>query len=164
MACVVIIRFVNFIYAIISVLIAQTAGVIGSIFTVSNVGEWYTTLVTPSFNPPAWVFGPVWTMLYTLMGIAAYLVWRKIDAPGAKPALTLYGVQLALNALWSILFFGLHSPGGALAEIVLLWFAIIATMVAFARVSRLAAWLLAPYILWVSFAAYLNYAIWMLNQ
>lgn len=163
-ADVAIITFVNFVYAIISILIAQAAGAIGSIFTVSSVGGWYTTLAKPELNPPAWVFGPVWTTLYTLMGIAAYLVWRKIDAPGAKLALTLYVVQLALNALWSILFFGLHSPGGALVEIVFLWLAIVATIVAFARVSRLAAWLLAPYILWVSFAAYLNYAIWMLNQ
>lgn len=154
----------NFIYAIISILIAQAAGILGSVFTASNVGGWYTTLAKPELNPPAWVFGPVWTTLYTLMGIAAYLVWRKIDAPGAKLALTLYGVQLALNALWSILFFGLHSPGGALVEVVFLWLTILATIIAFAKISKSAAWLLVPYILWVSFAMYLNYMLWMLNQ
>lgn len=125
---------------------------------------WYATLAKPALNPPSWVFGPVWTTLFALMGIAAFLVWRKgTHRRNIKIALGIFGVQLALNTLWSILFFGMQNPGVALVEITLLWLAIVATIIAFARISRPAAWLLAPYILWVSFAAYLNYAIWAVN-
>ena len=146
------------------VALAQGAGLIGSRFTTSAISGWYTTLVRPDIAPPNWVFAPVWTTLFLLMGIAAYLVWRRgWERPRVRIALAVFGVQLVLNTLWSIVFFGLQNPGAALIEIVLLWCAIIATIVSFARVSRLAAWLLVPYLLWVSFASYLNYAFWILN-
>lgn len=126
-------------------------------------GEWYATLRKPSWNPPAWVFGPVWTALYTMMAVAAWLVWRRGGWAAQRRPLALFLVQLALNAGWTPLFFGLKSPGLALAEIGLLWLAIVGTLIAFARVSRAAAWLLAPYLAWVSFAAALNFALWRLN-
>lgn len=141
-----------------------SAGAIGSVFTVSSVSTWYTTLVKPALNPPAWVFGPVWTTLFVLMGVAAFLVWRRgWGRHEVRVALGIFLVQLVLNTFWSIIFFGMHDPGTALIEIVFLWLAILATILAFARVSPTAAWLLAPYLLWVSFASYLNYSIWMLN-
>ena len=160
----------NIFKLIIAIVVAELAGIIGSFFTAPAVqSDWYVELVKPALNPPAWVFGPVWTTLFALMGIAAFLVWSSYakatedKKKGVKLALTLFGIQLVLNILWSIIFFGLHSPGGALTLFVFLWLAIFATMIAFAKISRPAAWLLAPYIVWVSFAAYLNYAIWMLN-
>lgn len=120
---------------------------------------WYDQLIKPALNPPSWVFGPAWTVLYVLMAVAAVLVWRKKK----WNALAIFGVQLALNLIWTPLFFGLHSPSWAFVDIVLLWGAIVWTIVAFSKVSKTAAWLLAPYILWVSFAAYLNFSIWLLN-
>ena len=132
--------------------------------TSKGVETWYPTLLKPSFNPPSWVFGPVWTALYILMGVAAYLVWRKgLATDGVRPALTLFAVQLLLNGLWSLLFFGLQAPGWALVEIVFLWLAIVATLIAFRGVASAAGWLLAPYLAWVSFAAILNASIWSLN-
>ena len=154
----------NSIYALVSICIAQMAGIIGSVFTVSSVNGWYTTLVKSTLNPPSWVFGPAWVTLYTLMGLAAYLVWRKRHLPGAKLALTWYGVQLVLNALWSVLFFGLQQPGLAFAEIVALLACIVVTSVLFWRVSPLAGALMIPYIAWVAFASYLNVSIWLLNH
>ena len=156
---------INSIYEILKVIaaivICELAGVIGSLFTVSSVGTWYSTINKPSFNPPSWVFGPVWITLYAMMGISLYLVWRS----GNRSWLVfgVFGLQLILNALWSILFFGLHSPGLAFAEIILLWLSIIASIVLFFGTSRPAAYLLIPYVLWVSFAAVLNFAIWRLN-
>jgi tryptophan-rich sensory protein len=145
-------------------LLSNSAGLIGSIFTASSIPTWYATLVKPSFNPPSWVFGPVWTLLYTLMGLAAFLVWKrgwkKLEV---KSALLVFGIQLTLNALWSIIFFGMKELGIALGEIALMWLAIVATIRAFARLDRRAAWLLAPYLAWVTFAATLNYALWTLN-
>jgi tryptophan-rich sensory protein len=149
---------------IIAVAVSELAGVIGSAFTAPSVAGWYPTLAKPDLNPPAWVFGPVWTTLFALMGIAAFLVWKRgLDRRDVKIALGIFVGQLALNTLWSIIFFGLRSPGGALIEIVFLWFAILATVIAFHKFSRPAAWLLVPYLLWVSFAGYLNYSIWILN-
>lgn len=146
------------------VAVSQLAGIIGSAFTMPSLDGWYVALAKPAFNPPAWIFGPVWTVLYVLMGIAAFLVWKKgWGRKGVKTALAVFAGQLALNALWSIIFFGLRNPAGALINIAFLWLAILATIVAFAKISKPAAWLLAPYILWVSFAAYLNFAILMLN-
>ncbi|MDO8492994.1 MAG: TspO/MBR family protein [bacterium] len=154
---------------IIAIAVSELAGIIGSVFTIPSVAGWYAGIVKPALNPPAWVFGPVWTTLFALMGIAAFLIcssYAEASADkkkGIKVALILFGIQLVLNTLWSIIFFGLHSPGGALVEIIFLWLAILATIIAFAKISRPAAWLLVPYILWVSFAMYLNYAIWSLN-
>lgn len=147
-----------------SLVIPQLAGAIGTIFTSSSIPTWYTTLNKPSFNPPNWIFGPVWTILFLLMGIALFLVWQKgIHKKEVKIAITIFGIQLVLNTLWSILFFGLQSPQYALVEIVFLWIAIVATIITFYKVSKCAAALLLPYILWVSFAAYLNYTLGMLN-
>lgn len=154
---------------IIAIVVSELAGIIGSVFTMPSIASWYAGIVKPAINPPAWVFGPVWTTLFALMGISAWLVWKKLDSrlrdndKKIKISLGIFIGQLVLNTFWSIIFFGLHSPGGALIEIVFLWFAILATIVAFAKISRLAAWLLLPYIIWVSFAMYLNFAIWMLN-
>ena len=149
---------------IIAITISELAGVIGLIFTAPSIAGWYADLIKTVFNPPAWVFGPVWTTLFVLMGIAAFLIWKKgLQRKDVRIALGIFLGQLILNTLWSIIFFGLHSPGGALVEIIFLWLAILATIITFARVSKPAAWILAPYILWVSFAAYLNYAIWVLN-
>ncbi len=149
---------------VIAIVGSELAGIIGSVFTAPAIAGWYATIVKPELNPPAWVFGPVWTTLFALMGVAAFLIWKQgLERRDVRIALGIFVGQLALNTLWSILFFGLQNPGAAFIEIVILWFAILATIVAFARISRPAAWLLAPYILWVSFASYLNFSIWMLN-
>jgi translocator protein len=126
-------------------------------------GEWYASLKKPSWNPPGWIFGPVWSALYTMMAVAAWLVWRRGGFAAQRGPLTLFLVQLALNAAWTPLFFGLHWPGAAFVEIVLLWLAIVATIAAFHRASRPATLLLVPYLAWVSFAAALNLALWRLN-
>ncbi len=147
-----------------AIVITQCAGIIGSLFTSSAIPTWYATLVKPELNPPSWVFGPVWTTLYLLMGISAFLVWQRgWERRDVRRALSVYIVQLVLNALWSIVFFGMQSPGGALVTIAALFVSIVWTMVVFYRISRPAAYLLIPYILWVGFASYLNYAIYVLN-
>jgi tryptophan-rich sensory protein len=146
---------------IICIVLPNLAGLIGSVFTSSSVSTWYTTLVKPSFNPPGWVFGPVWTTLYILMGISLYLIWT--NKKRTNIALWMYGIQLVLNALWSFLFFGLRNPLAAFIEIIILWIAIVATIIYFYKISKPAAYLLIPYILWVSFAAVLNYSLFVLN-
>jgi len=128
-----------------------------------NAGSFYTQLVLPEWSPPSSVFGPVWAVLYALMSIAAWLVWRVDGFRAARGALSLFLMQLALNALWSWLFFGWHRGALAFADILLLWIMIIATMIAFWRVRAVAGALLVPYLLWVSFASALNYALWQLN-
>ena len=149
---------------LIAIAVSQSVGLIGSLFTASSVTSWYTGIAKPALNPPSWVFGPVWITLFTLMGIAAFLVWKKgWKQRSVRIALSVFLGQLVLNTLWSILFFGLQSPGSALVEIVVLWMAITATIIVFSRISKGAAWLLVPYLLWVSFATYLNYCIWLLN-
>jgi len=136
------------------------AGWIGSRFM---PGEWYASLAKPAWTPPSAVFGPVWTALYVLMGVAAWLVWRKAGFSGAPVALGLFVTQLALNALWSYLFFGAHRPGAAFAEIVVLWCVILATAIGFWRIRPAAAALLIPYLCWVGFASALNFQLWRLN-
>ncbi len=154
----------NTLKLIVAIVVSELAGIIGSVFTTPSIAGWYAGIVKPVLNPPAWVFGPVWTTLFALMGIAAFLVWKKgLDRKDVKIALSIFIGQLVLNTLWSIIFFGLHSPGGALIEIMFLWLAILATIIAFAKISKPAACLLLPYIIWVSFAGYLNYSIWQLN-
>lgn len=148
----------------IAIITSEFAGIIGSVFTAPSITGWYAGIIKPDLNPPAWVFGPVWTTLFALMGIAAFLVWKKgLDRSDVKIALGIFMGQLILNTLWSIIFFGFKSPGVAFVEIIFLWLAILATIIAFAKISKPAAWLLVPYILWVSFAAYLNYSIYALN-
>lgn len=139
-------------------------GFLSSLAVMGQVETWYRSVERPWFTPPNWIFGPVWTLLYILMGIAAGLVWNQgIERQDVRRALSFYGVQLVLNALWSILFFGLHTPGLALAEIAVLWVFIILTMIAVARVRKASAWLMLPYICWVSFAAILNFSFYQLN-
>jgi len=146
------------------ILLSQMAGIIGSFLTFDSVSSWYAYIERPSFAPPNWVFGPVWITLYAMMGLAAYIVWEKgWNKPAVKSALGWFGGQLMLNTLWSIIFFGLRAPGAAFVEILLLWAAIAFTISRFGRVSNVSAWLLVPYILWVSFAAILNLSIWLLN-
>ncbi|MDO8516011.1 MAG: TspO/MBR family protein [bacterium] len=149
---------------VIAITASEAAGIIGSVFTVQAIPGWYATLVKPAANPPSWLFGPVWVTLYLLMGIAAFLIWRKgLVERGVRLALGVFIANLFFNALWSIIFFGLRSPGAAFIDIVLLWLALASTIVLFYKISKPAAYLLIPYILWVSFAAYLNYSIWILN-
>jgi tryptophan-rich sensory protein len=135
----------------------------GAWLTSRSVATWYPTLVKPVWTPPGWIFGPVWTLPYLLMAVAAWLVWRERVRHPVGPALTLYVVQLIVNVAWSGLFFGLQDPAAGLVGIGVLWVAIVATMTAFCRARRLAAWLLAPYAMWVSYAAALNWALWRLN-
>ena len=149
----------------VSIGVCLGAGALGSVFTALSVESWYRAIDKPAFTPPSWVFGPVWTLLYILMGIALFLVWRQgTDTPGVRTALTVFVIQLALNTLWSLLFFGLRRPLLGLIDIALLWAAILVTMVRFHPLSRTAAWLLAPYLAWVSYATALNFAIWRLNR
>jgi benzodiazapine receptor len=148
-----------------SIAACQLAGVIGSVFTASAVPAWYDALKKPPFTPPGWVFGPAWISLYLLMGVAAFMVWsRGLDDSRVRIGLSVFIAQLLLNALWSPLFFGLRSPLAGLVDIVLLWGLIILTMVYFFKVSTAAGILLVPYILWVSFAAVLNFSILVLNS
>jgi len=147
----------NFWLLISSIAICQGAGILGSLVMVPAISGWYQTLVKPSFNPPNWLFGPVWTLLYFLMGISLYLIWTR------KGELKWFWAQLILNSLWSFLFFGLKSPGLALIEIVFLWLTILVTIKSFLKVYRPAAYLLYPYLAWVSFASILNFSVWILN-
>jgi translocator protein len=136
------------------------AASMGAIF---RPGEWYERLRKPAWRPPNWAFAPAWTILYVAIAVSGWLVWRQYGFAGAALPLTLYGLQLVLNAVWTPVFFGLHRIGLAFFEIVLLWIAIAATILAFAEIHTLAAWLLVPYLAWVTFAGALNFAIWRLN-
>jgi len=149
---------------IVCLVVVQLAGVVGSLFTTPAIPTWFATLSKPSFSPPNWVFAPVWTILFLLMGVAAFLVWRSgWQKKKVKIALSIFCVQLVLNTFWSIIFFGWQNPQAAFVEIIFLWLAILVTIIFFAKVSRVAAWLLLPYILWVSFASVLNFSLWQLN-
>ncbi len=179
-------NFNKILKCITAIIVSELAGIIGAVFTTPAIATWYATLAKPALNPPAWVFGPVWTILYALIGVSLFLVWKNdwrvvnVLSVGSGKAwnklsqrlwtgdlqkvniIALFWVQWALNAAWSILFFGLHMPGAALFEIAVLWISIVYVMVNFWRVSKAAAWLLVPYILWVTFAGYLNFSIWYL--
>ena len=129
-----------------AILVCEFAGIVGSVFTAPAIRSgWYTALIKPELAPPNWVFGPAWTTLYALMGIAVFLVWNN-HSQMRRWAIGLFVVQLALNVLWSFMFFGLRSVGGALVEIVFMWLAILATTIAFVKISKPAAWLMVPYI------------------
>ncbi len=177
----------NILKFIIAVVVSELAGTIGAIFTKPSIPTWYASLVKPALNPPSWVFGPVWTALYFLIGVSFYLVWarnwkvvhpilirtKKAWNPWSERlwrgdlqkvnVISIFAVQYVLNVAWSFVFFGLHQPLIAFFVILALWFSILYTIVNFYRISKPAAYLLLPYILWVSFAVYLNYAIWALN-
>ena len=151
--------------AFVCIFLCLSAGGIGSAFTASAIPEWYATLAKPSFSPPNWIFAPVWTLLYILMGLAAALVWRKgLQSPQVRTALVVFLIQLILNMIWSVLFFGLRSPLYGLVDIVFLWVMILVTIAQFFKVSTPAAVLLIPYILWVTFATGLNLGILLLNK
>lgn len=152
-----------FVPLLISLLIVLIVAFIGSLFTTPNIASWYRTLTKPSFAPPNWLFAPAWTILYILMAIAAFLIYRKRENPKAKNALTFYFIQLILNALWSIIFFGIHNPQLAFFEIIILWIFILFTLIKFYKIYRTAGLLLIPYLLWVSFASILNLFVWLLN-
>lgn len=145
--------------------IALSFGVasLGGYWTSLSQPEWYDQLAKPSWTPPSWLFGPVWSALYLAMAVAAWRVWRQGGWARQRRPLTLFLVQLFLNLIWSGLFFGLRSPALGMIEIVLLWLAILLTLLAFRRADHLASWLFVPYLLWVTFAAALNFAVWRLN-
>lgn len=147
------------------IVVSFLAAGLGSAATARGVTTWFPTVVKPSWNPPNWLFAPVWTTLYVLMSIAAWRAWRAASSYGeASKTLWLYGAQLALNALWSVLFFGLHRPDLAFIEVIMLWALLVLLLVRFARADRLAAILWSPYVAWVSFATVLNGTIWWLNR
>lgn len=146
------------------ILACELAGVLGGLATAGSVTTWYSTLIKPDFTPPAWLFAPVWTLLYAMMGAAAYLAFKKgIKRADVRFALLLFALQLVVNVKWSLVFFGLRNTGGALAVILLLWALIAATVWKFYPLDRRAAYLMLPYLAWVSFATLLNAALWMLN-
>ena len=148
----------------ISILIPLLVGAISGFFTSSGVNGWFALANKPWFNPPNWIFAPVWTTLYVLMGIALFLVWKAdADKSIKQTAIILFTLQLALNFFWSIIFFKLQQPGWAFVEIILMWLMILLTILWFGKINATAAWLLVPYICWVSFASVLNYSIWKLN-
>jgi len=146
-----------------SVLLPFVAAAIGSLATFPNISTWYATLDKPFFSPPNWIFGPVWTVLYLLMGLSLYLVWVARYKKSKKLAFGVFGLQLALNALWSLVFFGLHAPWAGVVVIILLLVCIIAAIRLFLPISKVAAYLLLPYVAWVGFATLLNLAVAMLN-
>ncbi len=147
------------------VAVCVTIGYLSGMITRESITTWYPTLVKPVFNPPNWIFAPVWTLLYIMMGIAAGLVWTSgSDEQTTKKALGFFAIQFGLNALWSYLFFGLHNPFLALIEIILLWLMILETYNLFKKIDKTAGLLLLPYLAWVSFAAILNASIWWLNK
>lgn len=155
----------NLILLIIAVALSFVPGIVGSLFTAPAIPAWYDGLVKPAFNPPGWVFGPIWTVLYLMMGIALFLIIRGgLSVRRIKVAAVVFAVQLFLNGLWSYIFFGLRSPGWALAEIAVLWISIAVCLVLFLRISRAAGILLVPYLGWVTFATVLNGAICTLNR
>lgn len=149
---------------VISLIIPLLVGFGGSFFTRNSLQDWYTTLNKPVFNPPGWLFAPVWTLLYILMGVAFYLVWINNFGEKRETTVGIYTLQLVLNLLWSVFFFGLKNPLLALVEIVILWVLILANIIVFSRVFKTAGRLLIPYLLWVSFAIVLNFAIFLLNR
>ncbi|MDI6851650.1 MAG: tryptophan-rich sensory protein [bacterium] len=149
---------------LISVAIPLLVGFIGSLFTSSSVNTWYKEINRPSFTPPSWLFAPAWTLLFILMGLAFYYVWLNNFGHNRTLVIGIFALQLVLNLLWSLLFFGLRSPLTALIEIVVLWFVILLNIILFFRVSRVAGYLLVPYLLWVTFATVINLAIYLLNR
>jgi tryptophan-rich sensory protein len=156
----------NTIKFLISIIVPVGIGAVSGLFTSSNVKTWFVTVAKPSFNPPSWIFAPVWTTLYFMMGFALFLIWKNetVQKSVKQKAILLFAIQMILNFLWSFIFFQQHEIGWALVDIILLWIFILLTIFSFAPISKTAAWLLVPYISWVSFATILNFAIWQLNR
>jgi len=155
----------NILKLIVSISIPLLIGFTSGFFTITGAGSWYQTIQKPSWNPPGWVFGPVWTTLYVMMGIALFLIWKSSANKDVKQtAILLFSIQLILNFFWSFIFFNQQQPGWALVEIIVLWSAILITIFSFSKINNTASWLLVPYISWVSFATILNYTIWKLNS
>ncbi len=157
-------KFTDFLKLVASVFLCQIAGFLGSLFTSPAIPTWYATLSKPFFTPPNSIFSPVWISLFILMGISLFFVWRRTDHPKFKIGFIFFFVQLFLNILWSIFFFGLRSPLLGLIDIVFLWMAILFTIFHFLKVSKFSGVLLLPYLVWVSFAALLNFSLWILNR
>ena len=155
-------KVTEFLKLVASVILCQLAGFLGSLFTIPAIPTWYATLKKPFFTPPNWIFSPVWISLFILMGISLFFVWRRTHHPTFKIAFIFFFVQLILNILWSIFFFGLRSPLLGLVDIVLLWIAILFTIFNFLKVSKFSGALLLPYLAWVSFATLLNFSLWIL--
>lgn len=149
---------------IIAILICELVGNIGTFFTLPNIPTWYAHLTKPPLTPPNVVFGPVWTTLFVLMGVSLFLLWEAKHSKEHRQALDLFFVQMVLNVLWSVLFFGTHQLSAAVFEVVVFWFAILGTIVASFRVSKAASWVLVPYLVWVAFASYLTVGVWLLNR
>jgi len=150
---------------IIATAIPLLVGFTSGFFTTTGAGTWYEELEKPNWNPPGWVFAPVWTTLYVMMGVSLFFIWKaNVVIYKKRVALGLFAFQLVLNFFWSFIFFRLEEPGWAVIEIIILWLAILATIFSFASINKLSAWLLVPYISWVTFAALLNYTIWSLNN
>ncbi len=149
---------------IICIVLVELIGILGGFATANSISNWYATLIKPSFNPPSWLFGPVWTILYAMIGISFYLVLTaKAKSSLKAKAYWIFGIQIFLNAIWSPVFFGLHNIFAALIIIVLMWLFILLNILAFYKISKNSAWILVPYWLWVSFASILNFSLWMLN-
>lgn len=157
------INFNKFAKLLVSIIICELAGVVGSIFTTPQIKGWYAGLEKPFFNPPNWIFAPVWTTLFVLMGISLWMIWIEKTKISKKKAILIFAGQLILNTLWSFMFFGLNSPVLGFLIIVPLWIAIFLTIKEFYKISKIASYLLVPYILWVSFASVLNASLWFLN-
>lgn len=157
-------KLIDLFRLIFSISVCFLAGAAGSIATYPNIPTWYASLDKPFFNPPNWIFGPVWTLLYLMMGISLYLVWsKKYDEPEAGKLLPIFYLQLALNTLWSLIFFGQHLLFWAVVEIIVLWSLILLFILKSGRISALASWLMVPYLCWVSFATLLTISVWLLN-
>ncbi len=154
----------HYLSLIVSLAICYAAAWVGSAVTRPAIKNWYAHLAKPSWRPPNWAFAPAWTIIFTLMAFSAWIVWNRHETLFVLPALCLFGIQLALNMAWSAIFFGLRRPGLALIEIVCLWVAILATIIQFWRIAPVAGWLLGPYLVWVSFALVLNFAIFRMNS
>jgi len=153
----------NTLKLIISIILTVGLGSLGGLFTIAEIPTWYAGLNKPSFNPPNWIFGPVWTTLYLLMGISFYLIWKLPSSKSRTQAIFVFFIQFILNFCWSILFFSMHQIGWAFVEIIAMWILILLTILQFRKHSIPAAVLLIPYLLWVSFASLLNWSIWLLN-
>ena len=156
-------KIIDILRLIASIFLCQVAGFLGSLFTIPAIPTWYKTLNKPFFSPPNWIFSPVWISLFLLMGISLFIVWSRQDHPKFKTTLILFFVQLILNILWSVSFFGLKSPFLGLINIILLWIAILLTILNCLKVSKIGGLLLIPYLIWVSFATLLNSFLWILN-